>query len=275
MHDPIRDGALNLTGNPGERDRQITLACQKLVTLLPQPPVVIKSESPARMAKAAPAGHLPAAATLGQLNRVPDLPPGYVHRNELIELAAAITSAEHRAVGITGRSRSLGLHGQGGIGKSVLAAAVAREEIVRNRFRDGIFWVSFGESGNILTAQLDLLRRLDSSLPAPRTPSDAEQILRKILAERQVLLVVDDVWSDGAAHAFRLTGPEGQVLYTTRDSEVLEARSARRLCVSNSRLLARLQRPYCGPTMRPRVRIFLPWGRSRKPQTWRLNRSDE
>jgi len=38
-----------------------------------------------------------------------------------------------------------------------------------------------------------------------------------------VLLVVDDVWSAAAAQAFRVTGPRGRVLYTTRDPAVLAA----------------------------------------------------
>ena len=38
-----------------------------------------------------------------------------------------------------------------------------------------------------------------------------------------MLLVIDDVWSAAAAQAFRVTGPRGRVLYTTRDPAVLAA----------------------------------------------------
>jgi hypothetical protein len=48
-----------------------------------------------------------------------------------------------------------------------------------------------------------------------------------VLAERRALLVVDDVWSDAAARAFRATGPRGRVLYTSRDQQVLAAAGAR------------------------------------------------
>jgi len=68
---------------------------------------------------------------------------------------------ESGAVGVTGQVRSFGLHGQGGVGKSVLAAAVARDEMVRRRFPDGVFWVTIGEAGDVLAAQLALLRTLD------------------------------------------------------------------------------------------------------------------
>jgi hypothetical protein len=43
------------------------------------------------------------------------------------------------------------------------------------------------------------------------------------MAERQGLLVIDDVWSTAAAAAFRVTGPQSRVLYTTRDPAVLTA----------------------------------------------------
>jgi WD40 repeat protein len=42
-----------------------------------------------------------------------------------------------------------------------------------------------------------------------------------------VLLLIDDVWSDAAAHAFRVTGPHGRVVYTARDPRVVESIGAR------------------------------------------------
>ena len=63
--------------------------------------------------------------------------------------------------------------------------------------------------------------------PPPRTPTDARDRLTQVLAARRVLLVVDDVWSDAAAQALRVTGPQGRILYTTRDPQVLAAVRAR------------------------------------------------
>jgi hypothetical protein len=124
-------------------------------------------------------------------------------------------------VGVIGQAGSFGLHGQGGIGKSVLAAAVARDDTVRRRFPDGVFWVTVGEADAVLSAQLELLTALDPTVATPRTPAEAQRVPWERLAGRRVLLVIDDVWSDAAARAFRLTGPQGRVLYTTRDPRVL------------------------------------------------------
>ena len=115
------------------------------------------------------------------------------------------------------------MHGQGGIGKTVLAAAAARDPVVRAHFPDGLFWVTAGEQPDLAGLQAGLLSRLGVAGAAPRSATEGAGLLRQALAGRQVLLVVDDVWSAAAAQAFRVTGPRGRVLYTTRDPAVLAA----------------------------------------------------
>ncbi|MCA1680551.1 MAG: WD40 repeat domain-containing protein, partial [Actinobacteria bacterium] len=59
-------------------------------------------------------------------------------------------------------------------------------------------------------------------LGAVRTTLDGVRALRGVLERRRCLVVVDDdVWSVAAAQAFDATGPEGRVLYTTRDAATL------------------------------------------------------
>src|SRR6185437_3963613 len=123
------------------------------------------------------------------------------------------------AVGVTGAA--LGIHGQGGIGKTVLAAALARDVEVRRCFPDGVFWVTVGEQGDLVAAQQGLLARLGAADPGVRSAGQGAALLRQVLAERRCLLVVDDVWSAAAAAAFKVAGRAGRVLYTTRDPVVL------------------------------------------------------
>jgi WD40 repeat protein len=157
---------------------------------------------------------------------VPALPAGYVVRAELDELVGAVADpGGSGAVGLTAAPAGLGLHGIGGIGKSVLAAAVAADGRVRRRFPDGVCWVAVGEQPDLLALQLDLLGRLGAPREA-RTTGEATAALRAVLADRRVLLVVDDVWSDAAARAFHVTGPRGRVLYTSRDPGVVAAAGA-------------------------------------------------
>lgn len=53
--------------------------------------------------------------------------------------------------------------------------------------------------------------------------SAAAELLRTTLADRRVLLVVDDVWSTAACRAFGVTGRHGRVLFTSRVADALAA----------------------------------------------------
>jgi hypothetical protein len=163
---------------------------------------------------------LRAGVRLGELRGVPALPAEFVAREELAGVREALVGAGEGAVGVTGRG--LGLHGQGGIGKTVLAAALAHDPEIRRHFPDGVFWVTLGEGANSVQAQRDLLAGLGERADF-QTGSEGQARLREALAERQCLLVVDDVWSTAAAAAFRVSGSRGRVLYTTRDPAVLRA----------------------------------------------------
>ena len=152
---------------------------------------------------------------------MPALPTGYLERSELGGVRAALLGAG--AVGLTGDVHALGMYGQGGIGKTVLAAAAAHDPVSRAYFPGGVFWVTVGEQPDLAGLQASLLSRLGAAGPAPRSAAEGAGLLRQALAGLEVLLVVDDVWSAAAAQAFRVTGPRGRVLYTTRDPAVLAA----------------------------------------------------
>ncbi|WP_410641733.1 NB-ARC domain-containing protein [Amycolatopsis sp. lyj-346] len=175
-----------------------------------------------RSRKPRPARPKPKASTAGAAqDDVPPQPPGYVSRGELRRIVASIVSDDPETPDPDGHARPVGLHGPGGTGKSVLAAAATRDEEVRCRFPGGVSWIPLGEGADLLAAQLRLLRRLGSSGAAPRTTKEATARLRRMLARRQVLLVVDDVWSAADAEALGVTGAGSRVLYTCRDPAVL------------------------------------------------------
>ena len=217
--DPGRDGPL-AAADPREVDGRIVRACRKLLEIVP-------TAGPSWTAGPAWAV-LDAVAVLppgqaGPLHGVPALPTEYLERGELGGLRAALLGAGTGAVGVTGQVPAVGLHGQGGIGKTVLAAAAACDPVVRAHFPDGVFWVTAGEQPDLVGLQAGLLSRLGTAGTAPRSATEGAGLLRQVLAGRQVLLVIDDVWSAAAAQAFRVTGPRGRVLYTTRDPAVLAA----------------------------------------------------
>jgi WD40 repeat protein len=221
-HDPRRDGALQSAPDP---EGQIVRVCKRLLKLVPSVPrdewlgTPVGHGPPRRRTTASRAAAVMPHGTRGDLHGVPPLPPGYVVRNELDRLRALVLRADDRAVGITGRS--LGLYGQGGIGKTVLAVALARDDVLRRCFPDGIFWVTAGESADLIALQIDLLARLGATHGELRSMTNGVRLIGRALAERRCLVVVDDVWSTAAAQAFATVGPRGRVLLTTRDAGLL------------------------------------------------------
>ena len=221
-HDPGRDGPL-AAADPREVNGRIVRACRKLLEVAPA------AGEPTPAAESALAG-VPTDGLMvltpgshGPLHEVPALPTGYLERGELGGLRTALIRGEPKAVGVTGDVHALGMHGQGGIGKTVLAVAAARDPVVRAYFPDGVFWVTAGEQPDLVGLQVGLLSRLGVAGPAPRSATEGAALLRQAVVGRQVLLVVDDVWSAAAAQAFRVTGPRSRVLFTTRDPAVLAA----------------------------------------------------
>jgi WD40 repeat protein len=240
-HDPERDGALSLSAL---REKTIVGICRRVRDFLPAT-AATGEISPAPEPVEAVA-QLAYATQPGRLHGVPAAPPSYVERAELTTLRSTLLEGRAGLVGLTGNVPALGLHGQGGIGKSVLAAAMALDPDVAHRFPDGLFWVALGENADLVAAQIDLLRRLGVEAPDVRSASQGVKALRAVLADRSCLLIIDDVWSDAAARAFHVAGAGGRVLYTTRDPEVLRAVGASAVPVevlpepSARELLARL-----------------------------------
>jgi WD40 repeat protein len=162
----------------------------------------------------------------GRLHGVPDLPPHYLAREaDLAELKQKLL-AGFASLGVTGQSSSLGVQGMGGIGKTVLAAAVAHDLDIRQTFPDGVYWLTIGQKANLLDLQIRLLRQLGEPQEALATESEGKDVLREKLKRRRTLIVLDDAWTIEHVDAFSVTAPPARLLVTTRNQEVLVALGA-------------------------------------------------
>ncbi len=115
-------------------------------------------------------------APLGKLIAVPSLPPHFLRRQDRLRaLKDAVLADLHRPVVITGTVVRTGIHGMGGIGKSVLASALARDHEVRRAFPDGVFWIGIGQQPTLDTLQRRVAQALgdpchfDNVLQIPRS----------------------------------------------------------------------------------------------------------
>ncbi|MEM8963820.1 MAG: TIR domain-containing protein [Acidobacteriota bacterium] len=152
---------------------------------------------------------------------IPDPPPHFLPRPEYVDpLKRALRVAAGKAVGVIGMTK-VGLQGMGGIGKTVLAAAVARDADVQARFADGVIWVTIGQYPDIVAMQTELLAELGGPEIKLRSAQHGKRVLKKLLAEQAILLVLDDVWTLRHAAMLDVVGSAGQLLLTSRDRQVL------------------------------------------------------
>jgi len=165
------------------------------------------------------------APPLGKLVAVPALPVHYrAQPDRLRALRDALLVDLQTPVVVTGAAARVGVEGMGGIGKSVLASALARDLEVRRAFPDGVFWVGVGQQPDLVELQRRIAKEVgDDGLFA--NWSEGKQKLRDLLADRAALLILDDVWRSADADAFDVLGPRCKLLLTTRDAGLVTARA--------------------------------------------------
>jgi hypothetical protein len=88
------------------------------------------------------------------------------------------------------------LSGMGGIGKMVLAHAVMRDSLVQDAFPDGVVWITIGKENTVdlLASFREVGKALGDDLQGYETLPAAINRYKTVLAQRAVLMVVDDIW---------------------------------------------------------------------------------
>jgi hypothetical protein len=109
-------------------------------------------------------------------------------------LKRALLGATDQAVGIAGARpavghAAMGLHGMGGIGKTVLAIDLVNDEEVRRAFPDGIFWLTLGQAIDPLQLQSKLAGYLTGETKAFTTENEGRDQLRQLFEDKSCLLV--------------------------------------------------------------------------------------
>ncbi|MEU8365258.1 NB-ARC domain-containing protein [Nonomuraea sp. NPDC048882] len=118
----------------------------------------------------------------------------------------------------------VGLHGGAGVGKSTLARLVCRRPEIKDHFRDGIVWVDVGVDctpARMTELISGVVRRLGSTEFLPSDPMQAGMRLGELIADRRLLIVVDDVWEERQLTPLLQGGSRCTRLVTTRDRRLL------------------------------------------------------
>jgi WD40 repeat protein len=164
---------------------------------------------------------------IGKLVAVPDLPPNYIEqRDRLANLRDMLLADLRKPVVVTGDAGRVGLQGMGGIGKSVLACALAHRPEIRRAFPDGVLWVTLGQKPDVVDLQRKLVKAGFGQEPDFTSEQTGKERLREMLKERAALVVLDDGWDRAHAEAFNVIGPRCRLLLTTRDAGLVTALAA-------------------------------------------------
>lgn len=122
------------------------------------------------------------------------------------------------------------IYGSPGIGKSVMAAELARDNNIKRAFTDGIFWIDFADDSSetdILYNQSWLIRELCNEVRNKNHPpasisniQEGKKSLEILLANRKCLLILNDIRKKDQIYAFDSIGPNSMMLITSRDSSL-------------------------------------------------------
>ena len=145
--------------------------------------------------------------------QTPAAPPHFVGRE------AAVTEL----VALFEQEKVVALVGMGGIGKTSLATAVAQQ--LRPHFADGVLWANTHTSdpSNILELWG---RAYDHDFSGLTDLASRETAVRSLLADKQALLILDNVDDAAEARPLLLHGARGAVLFTTRNLDIAAALNA-------------------------------------------------
>ncbi|CAA6825841.1 MAG: Unknown protein [uncultured Sulfurovum sp.] len=155
---------------------------------------------------------------------LPQLPREYLPREEdLANLKDLILNTKDN-VGITGVSKTLGLHGMGGIGKSVFAIALGYDSDIRKHFKDGIYFIQLGQKPDIEEIQMELLVYMGVD---DINSKILKSKIKMLFSQREALLIIDDVWDVKHLNYFDVPTTKSKILITTRHKDILKAKEAK------------------------------------------------
>lgn len=146
----------------------------------------------------------------------PLLPPLFVGRSEpLAQLEEALTAVSN--------SPRFGIVGMGGIGKTTLALHLAHT--LRERFPDGVLWANVADEQPEEIAT-EWAAAYGYDLSQQYSGEERLAAVKRLLAEKQALLVLDDVWAGSKVRDLLPESGKCAVLITSRAARVVHSLDA-------------------------------------------------
>jgi WD40 repeat protein len=163
---------------------------------------------------------------------VEELPDDFVPRPDVFAQLSGHLLDSHREEPI---AITAALRGAGGYGKTTLARALCHDPSIQDAFDDGILWVTLGQNPTSLVGHVeDFIYMLSGERPGFTSLDAATARLGELLADRDILMVIDDVWNVSHLKPFMQGGRRCARLITTRNTDTLPP-NARKVTVDAMR----------------------------------------
>jgi len=162
--------------------------------------------------------HLEKETMLSPPFQMPSHIPHFTGRRKILnELKYKLTQPEN--------GRIIGLVGYGGVGKTAVAIQAVHQ--LRDAFPDGILWAQL----NYSTPESELVKFAAAygqaeAVSRQYTLQQKSEFVRQLLANKKVLVVLDQVENSEQAQAMLPSGPNNMTLITTRNGKMLTSLDA-------------------------------------------------
>ena len=125
---------------------------------------------------------------------VPPLADNFQSTPDMETLKTLLLDDVSTSVAVSSLARGrIGAFGMGGIGKTVMAAWIARDPDIRKSY-DLIIWLTLSSTPNVSKLHSLMHKQITGmELPDDMSSEDAKQTLTKVLGKTKTLLVLDDV----------------------------------------------------------------------------------
>lgn len=158
-----------------------------------------------------------------QLASPPSEPPLFIGREQdlyFLKKKLGIIQAKEKPLSM---QPLIAVRGWPGIGKTAIATILARDLDIPKSFADGVLWTSLGQTPNLRSEISTWASALKTTnLPSTLTLKEVVAALTDLLKNKQILLVVDDVWeTDHIAPFQQAKGKDCSLLITTRLPSVI------------------------------------------------------
>lgn len=151
-----------------------------------------------------------------------DMPEDFVDRPDKVE--EAISYLVDRQKDGEPIPCNVVLHGAGGFGKTTLLKAICHNEEIIGAFDDGVLWVTLGQHPtptDLVFKVLNLIETISGKGPGVTDLETAVPHLRQLLSDKELLIVIDDVWNAENLQPFLEGGSRCSRLISTRNLDII------------------------------------------------------